>query len=247
MSIDHAVLEADKNNEPVFYNKLAFDHPDYNISSRIPDKEYLNKVHRFATGGYKDINRSEELFDVYEMRQRTNWEGADSVYDAWLLSNNTPRKWFPYQKFISMFPEWETQRLLIYNKENLEQCSQSTPIKEGKFDFNDTMASLSEKLSSSVIKLASENENQNSLFSDNGTLPDSPIKRKCKRRCIQLICAEELSEEQPPESYERNLDTVENGRNNETDDTERSSEKAEEEEEQQQQQQDINVLSFKSS
>ena len=45
---------------------------------------------------------------------------------------------------------------------------------------------------------------------------------------------EELSEEPPPESYERILDTVENSRNNEADDTERSSEKAEEEE------QDIN-------
>ena len=119
----------------------------------------------------------------------------------------------------------------------MEQCSQSTPIKEGKFDFNNTMTYLSEKLSSSVIESASENENQNSSFSDNGTLPDSPIKRKRKRRCIQLICAEELSEEQPPESYERNLDTVENGRNNEADDTERSSEKAEEQEEEQ----DINL------
>ena len=186
-----AVLEADKNNEPVFYNALTFDHPDYDISSRTPDKEYLNKVYRLATGGYKDINRNEELFDVYEMRQRNNWKGADSVYDAWLLSNNTPRKWFPYQKFISMLPEWETQRLLIYNKENLEQCSQSTPLKEGKFDFNDTMTSFSEKLSSSIIESASENENQNSSFSDNGTLPDSPIKRKRKRRCIQLIFGEE--------------------------------------------------------
>ena len=68
MSIDHAVLGADKNNEPVFYNTLAFDHPDYDISSCTPDKEYLNKVHRLATGGYKDINYSEELFDVYEMQ-----------------------------------------------------------------------------------------------------------------------------------------------------------------------------------
>ena len=56
MSIDHGVLEADKNNEPVVYNTLAFDHPDYDISSRTPDKEYLNKVHRLATGGYKDFD-----------------------------------------------------------------------------------------------------------------------------------------------------------------------------------------------
>ena len=180
MSIDHAVLEADKNNEPVFYNTLAFDHPEHDISSSITDKEYLNKVQRLATGGYKDINRSEELFDIYEMQQRNNWEGADSVYDAWLLSNNMPRKWFPYKKFISMFPEWETQRLLIYNKENLKQCLQSTPIKDRKFDFNDAMNSLSEKSSSSVTESTSENRNQNSSSSNNETLPDSPIKLKYK-------------------------------------------------------------------
>ena len=116
------MLEADKNNEPVFYNKLSFDHPDDDILSSTPDKEYLNKVHRLVTGGYKDIARSEELFNVYEMRQRNNREGADSMYDAWLLSDNTPKKWFTYRKFISMFPEWEAKMLLIYSKENLEQC-----------------------------------------------------------------------------------------------------------------------------
>ena len=62
-------------------------------------------------------------------------------------------------------------------------------------------------------------------------MPDSPIKQKRKRRCIQLLCAEELFEEQPPENHDRQLGTVENGRNNEADDTEKSSEKVEEEEE----------------
>ena len=163
------------------------------------------------------------------MRQRDNWKGADSVYDASLLLNNMPRKLFPYKKFLSMFPEWETQRLLIYNEENLEQCSQSTQTKEGKFGFNGTMISLSEKSLSSAIESVTESESHNSPFSDNETLPDSSIKGRRKRRRIQLLCAEELSEEQPPESYERKLDTVENGRNNEADDTEKRSEKAKEE------------------
>ena len=130
-----------------------------------------------------------------------------------------------------MTPEWETQKLLIYNKENFEQCSQSSPIEDGKFDFNDTMTSLSEKLSSSVIESASENENQNSSSCDNETLPDSPIKRKRKRRCIKLLYAEECSEKEPPESYERKLDTDETRRNNEAGDTEKNFEIAEEEEE----------------
>ena len=67
MFIDHTVLEADKNNEPVFYNTLAFDHLDYDISSSGPDKEYLKKVRRLAAGEYKDINHSEKLFNIYEM------------------------------------------------------------------------------------------------------------------------------------------------------------------------------------
>ena len=71
-----------------------------------------------------------------------------------------------------MLPEWETQSLLIYNKENLEQCSQSTPIKDGKFDLSDTITSLSEKVSSVVIEWANENGNQNSSYGDNKTLPD---------------------------------------------------------------------------
>ena len=111
----------------------------------------------------------------------------------------------------------------------MEQCCQSTPVEDGKFDFNDTMTSLSEKLSSSVIESASENENQNSSSSDNETLPDTPIKQKCKRRCIQLLCAEECSEEEPPESFERKLDTFETGRNNEADNTKNVFGKAEKE------------------
>ena len=109
-------------------------------------------MHRLATGGSKGTNRREELFDIYEMWQRNNGEDADSVHDVWLLSNNMPRKWFPCKRFICMFPEWETQKLLTYIKENLEQFSQSTPTKEEKFDFSDTMTSLSEKFSSSVNK-----------------------------------------------------------------------------------------------
>ena len=42
------------------------------------------------------------------------------------------------------------------------------------------------------------------------------------------MCAEECSDEEPTESYERKLDTVETGRNNEADDTEKNSEIAEE-------------------
>ena len=91
------------------------------------------------------------------------------------------------------------------------------------------MTSLSKKMSSSVTESASENENQNSPSSDNEKLPDSPIKQKCKQRCIQLLCVEECSDEESPKIYEWKLDTVETGRNKEADDAENFFENAEEE------------------
>ena len=53
------------------------------------------------------------------------------------------------------------------------------------------------------IKINKERGNQNLSSSDNETLPNSPIKQKCKRRCIQLLYAEECSKEESPESFER--------------------------------------------
>ena len=131
-----------------------------------------------------------------------------------------------------MFPEWETQRLLKCNKVNLEQSSQSIPIKEWKFDFNDTMIFLLDKLSSSVTESASENENHKSSFSENESLPDWPIKRKRKQQCIQLLCAEEFSEEQHSENYDRKIGTVENSRIMRQMIQKKNPEKAEEEEQQ---------------
>ena len=68
------------------------------------------------------------------------------------------------------------------------------------------------------------------LFQKNFHQVSIKRKRKRKRRCIPLLCAEELSEKQPPKSYGRKLDTVENDKNNEADDTEKSSDKWEEKE-----------------
>ena len=47
------------------------------MSSDTPDKEYLDKVHKLATGWYKYINHSEDMFDISEMLEKSNWEGAD--------------------------------------------------------------------------------------------------------------------------------------------------------------------------
>ena len=65
--------------------------------------------------------------------------------------------------------------------------------------------------------------------------------------CIQFLCAEKLSEEEPPESYDRKLNTVENGRNNEVDDTEKSYDEGQDIHLQNDSKKGYNILPFKSS
>ena len=121
-SVDHAVLEAERH-EPDSYDALSFEHPHYDISSNAPDKEYLGKVYKIATGGFKELPITHKVLEIYEMRQREEGEGADSVYDAWLLSNNSRRKWFPYRFFIKICLDWEEKKNQLFEEENRVQFS----------------------------------------------------------------------------------------------------------------------------
>ena len=77
-----------------FYNALSFEHSHYDISSSAPNKEYMEKVYKIATGGYKELLITQSVRNLQNApggrmgttRERTN------VYDAWLLSNNSRRK-----------------------------------------------------------------------------------------------------------------------------------------------------------
>ena len=74
-------------------------------SSSAPDKEYMEKVYNIATGGFKELPIIQKVLEIYEMRQMGEWEGHDSVYNVWLLSNNSRRKWFPYKLFTKVCPD----------------------------------------------------------------------------------------------------------------------------------------------
>ena len=103
-SVDHAILEPDRH-KPVFYDDLSFEHPHYDISSSAPDKKYMKKVYKIATAGFKELPITQKVLEIYEIRQRGEWEGPESAYDTWLLSNNSKRKWFPYKLFTRIYPD----------------------------------------------------------------------------------------------------------------------------------------------
>ena len=108
-AVEHAILEADKT-EPVLYEATTFDHPLFECESLVADDNYMQKVFEIATGQWVNISLSMKTRAAYQMRHRQDWSGADSIYDAWLISCELSRSWFPYRKFIRNYPNWEEYR-----------------------------------------------------------------------------------------------------------------------------------------
>ena len=86
--MDHAVLEPDRY-EPIFHDALYFQQRHYDMSSSAPHKEYMEKVYKMVICGFKELPITQKVLEIYEMRQKAEWEGPDSVYNAWLLPNNS--------------------------------------------------------------------------------------------------------------------------------------------------------------
>ena len=42
----------------------------------------MEKVYKIATGGLKELPITQKVLEIYEIRQRGEWEGIDWVYDA---------------------------------------------------------------------------------------------------------------------------------------------------------------------
>ena len=124
-AVDHAILEADKT-EGTLYNALSIDHDLVDMTSGPRDPEYLDKVYKLVVFEWRNIltKITEETVKVYEMKHRLNWHGADSVYDAWLISMKLQRNWFPYGKFNRLFPHWRKTR--SNNDSSTDESSAST-------------------------------------------------------------------------------------------------------------------------
>ena len=114
--VDYAILHND-NVTGADYAALAIDTEYQDCASNEPDEEYMRKVYKIVTEEWRNLEGfTEETVLIYERRQRCDWTGPDAVYDAYLLSNNERRTWFPYERFLRLFPSWDATRLDIYEK-----------------------------------------------------------------------------------------------------------------------------------
>ena len=103
-------------------------------------------------------NLESDTIEVYRMRQRTNWEGPDSIYDAWLLLSNFTRKWFDNVAFLEKHPDWGTLRLQFHRKRVEE--NETTILKK---------KTTKRQLSSSSLLKTSRRRKQLRIVSDSDT------------------------------------------------------------------------------
>lgn len=134
LAVDYAILESDRT-EGTLYPHLVIDHELVDVTSSARDPKYLDKVYKIVVFEWKSISTemTGKTFDIYNMRHRSNWEGADSVYDAWLILNRRRRKWFSYTKFCRTFPHWQKARDDFEKNDNRssdESCGEERDDKE---------------------------------------------------------------------------------------------------------------------
>jgi len=131
-AVEHALLEGDKH-ESIFVDFLSFESDLYDITTTEIDLPYMDKVYKIATvedeeDFLQNIKIDDYVTDIYMMRLRNNWEGPDSVYDAWLLSHGHRRKWFPYSRFFRKYPD--AQEKIKKMQKKYEEKAKATNDKE---------------------------------------------------------------------------------------------------------------------
>ncbi|XP_065066524.1 uncharacterized protein LOC135692361 [Rhopilema esculentum] len=83
------------------------------------------------------LDATDEDLERFQRRRRLSWKKPDSMYDAWLLIEGTPRPEFDIKLFSETFPRWE--ELLRETYRGISQLS--TPINESIDSNNDKTAS----------------------------------------------------------------------------------------------------------
>ena len=78
----------------------------------------MEKVYKTAAGDFKEFPITQKVLEIYEIRQMREWEVHKAVYDAWVLSNNQRREWFPYKFFIKIYPDQKEKKNQLFEDKN---------------------------------------------------------------------------------------------------------------------------------
>ena len=114
-------------------------------------------------------NNTESIRNLWNAPEG-EWERPDSVYNAWLLSNNSRRKWFPYKLFAKIYPYWEEKKNQLFEEdENRVEFSfenQSSLLSSVDIDDKNNCRPSSSKSENKPIVLDNSEQDLDSSYRD---------------------------------------------------------------------------------
>ena len=124
-AVVYAVLAAD-DTEAILYHHLCFETELQDCISSPRNKDYMEKVYKLVTFCWKELipQITSKTVEIFQMRERTESCGSDTVYDAWLLANNLQRSAFSQRKFNRIYPFWKTTRQSLIEDEQNSNTSE---------------------------------------------------------------------------------------------------------------------------
>jgi len=137
-AVDHAIMQEDRNNG--VYNPVVWDTPLFDNFGSVNAIEYMSKVNELATNHdvWDDLTFTKDCIDMFERRERTNWEGPDTVYDAWLLRKGSERPTFDYFTFHLRHPECDDILNDLHSRKKRRiQSEQTDETDDSKIVFPD--------------------------------------------------------------------------------------------------------------
>ncbi|XP_066933575.1 uncharacterized protein [Clytia hemisphaerica] len=110
-ALDHAIIQADRN-EGILYEDLQWETELFDNVSEVCDTDYIEKVITLAANVHDvwdSLQLTENAKNMFRRRLRINWEGPDTVYDAWLVRKGYERSWFDYPLLYSKYPDFDPE------------------------------------------------------------------------------------------------------------------------------------------
>uniref|UniRef100_A0A7M5X1I1 SF3 helicase domain-containing protein n=1 Tax=Clytia hemisphaerica TaxID=252671 RepID=A0A7M5X1I1_9CNID len=110
-ALDHAIIQADRN-EGILYEDLQWETELFDNVSEVCDTDYIEKVITLAANVHDvwdSLQLTENAKNMFRRRLRINWEGPDTVYDAWLVRKGCKRSWFDYPLLYSKYPDFDPE------------------------------------------------------------------------------------------------------------------------------------------
>ena len=86
------------------------------VTGEHNDASYYTAVYNLSTCKEKwdSLGPDQDDLKRFQRRRRLGWDGIDSMFEAWLLIENTPREVFNLENFKQTFPGWEENMNALY-------------------------------------------------------------------------------------------------------------------------------------